>query len=91
MPFFIILTSIPSTKVAFSRVISLQRGSKNGGKRINEETKMKKKDAAKISETKTDVTGVLVFNVLNEHPWITKTFCPENLAIVNNNRPFQLT
>jgi hypothetical protein len=59
--------------------------------KIKKETNRTKEDAAKISATKTDVTGALVFNILNEHPWIPKTFYPKNLASVDNNYPFKLT
>jgi hypothetical protein len=45
----------------------LQRGSKKGGKE-KKETNRTKEDAAKISVTKNDVTGVFAFTVLNEHP-----------------------
>jgi hypothetical protein len=69
----------------------LQRGSKKRGERIKKETNGTKKDAAKISVTNTDVTGALDFSVLNEHPWIPKTLCHENLAIVDINHPFKLT
>jgi hypothetical protein len=48
------------------------------------------KDAAKISVAKNDVTRALVLTVLKEHPWIPKTFCPENLAILDSKHPFKL-
>jgi hypothetical protein len=67
MPFFIILTSIPSTKVAVFKSSKLAKRVKKR-ERIKKEINRTKEDAAKISVTKTDVTGALVFNVLNEHP-----------------------
>jgi hypothetical protein len=89
MAFFITLTSIPSTKVVFIKSNRLaKRVKKNGGKKQKETNRIK--DAVKISVKKTDVTGALVFNVLNEHPWVPKTFCAENLAIVDNNHPIKL-
>jgi hypothetical protein len=73
MPFFIILTFIPSTKVMFFKSNRLTKRVKERGERKKKETNGIK-DAAKISVTKTDVTGVLAFTVLNEHPWISKRF-----------------
>jgi hypothetical protein len=67
IPFFIILTSIPSTKVVFFKSNRFAKRVKKRGERIKKETH-RIKDAAKISATKNDVTAVLFLVVLNEHP-----------------------
>jgi hypothetical protein len=69
----------------------LQRGSKREGGKDKKRNKWNKSRCSKNKRDKNDVTEVLVFNILNVHPWIPKTFCPENLAIVDNNHPFKLT
>jgi hypothetical protein len=61
MSFFIILTSIPLTKVAFFVSNKLANRTAKRGKWI-------KKETVRINVIKKDVTRVAVFTVLNEHP-----------------------
>jgi hypothetical protein len=83
MLFYTILTSIPLTKVAFFVSNKLAN-------RTAKRVKWIKKETARINVIKKDVTRVLVFTVLKEHPWIPKTVYPKNLAMVDNNHPFRL-
>jgi hypothetical protein len=53
MPFFIILISIPSTKVAFFKSNKLAKRVKECGERMKKETNRTKEDAPKISVKKT--------------------------------------
>jgi hypothetical protein len=73
MPFFIILTSIPSIKVVFFKSNRLTKRVKKKGERMKKEAHGIK-DAAKISVPKKRRHRSLAFTALNEHPWISKRF-----------------